>query len=483
MRSCRFLRRGGTAGLLLAAVLLAGCAGSSAGARPDAAAPPADAAREAPAAADAAVPGDVAPGDVAPSDAAPGDGTPGDAATAVRQGRLVGGTGDWPGGIGGVRYRSGAQSGFTDATGAFSYELGSPVTFGVADVDFRATPGADWLSPYQLAATGACVESAELERLLVLLQSLDADGDPATGTQIDHFPAGTTARQLSALTGADVATLIGQLIPGRSPVATADAVNAFITQIDGELWAQIGMDTFDTTDSAQRSQGVTTDGTYWYFSWRLGLQKTDLGYNVIEKNALAIPALLAATEGSDHIGDIDYYNGTLYVPIEDSSSYTHPNIVKFDLDLNAGQVYPVDNTLMTAGVPWVCVDGPRASVYIAQWDPTPAIYVLALGDLTYVRSIPLSVTLGRIQGAKVFEGAFYASDDNAVKSIYKINLETGTVIDLFDMNHGNEEEGLAFLALPDGSLMHTQNATASATAIEFRHHQRTREPLRKRVCP
>jgi hypothetical protein len=251
--------------------------------------------------------------------------------------------------------------------------------------------------------------------------------------------------------------------------------------MDGEIWTPVSMETFDTINSAERSQGVTTDGTYWYFSWRLGLQKTDLDGNVVMSNALAIPLILAL-QGSDHIGDIDCWGGHLYVPIEDSASYSAPKVVLFDLDLNAGTVFSIPNTLLTEGVPWVAVDGPRDSVYLAEWNPTPAIFVFALGDLTYRREIPLSTTLGRIQGAKVFEGALYANADDDGKTAYKINLETGTVIELFALHASFEVEGLALLARPDGTLLHTLNATPTATAMEFRHYARTREPLRKLVC-
>jgi len=46
-----------------------------------------------------------------------------------------------------------------------------------------------------------------------------------------------------------------------------------------------------------------------------------------------------------------------------------------------------------------------------------------------------------------------------------------------------EQEGLAFLERSDGTAMHTMNANSSTTAIEFRHHQRTRLPLRDSICP
>lgn len=144
-----------------------------------------------------------------------------------------------------------------------------------------------------------------------------------------------------------------------------------------------------------------------------------------------------------------------------------------------GKVFSLPADKLTKGVPWVAVDGVRGAMYAAEWDPAPAVLVFHLGDASFEREIPLSEVLGRIQGAKVFEGALYANSDNAAKTIYKLNLETGTVIELFALNQTFEMEGIAFLAMPDGTLMHTQNATTQATAMEYRHHKRVREPLRR----
>lgn len=427
---------------------------------------------------------DAGTGDAGTPDAGPADSGTSDA--GVHTGALVGGSGVWPGAISGVHYRSGAQSGFTDDAGTFTWEDGAPITFSVGDVDFRATTGKSRLCAWQLANPGTCTQSTELERLLVLLASLDVDGDPATGTALQPQGPAVTQRAFSSLTDADVAALIAARIPGRTPVPVLDAVDGFIRQVDGELWAEKSFDTFSATDSAFRSQGVTTNGQSWFFSWRLGFEKTDLAFNTTDSSHhLAIPLALALA-GSNHIGDIDLNGNTLWAPIEDGTAYQKPYLVEYDATtLTAGATHLLSNTLLTQGVPWVGVDAPRASLYVAQWDPTPGILVYSLSTVTYQKTIPIRPTLGRIQGAKVFEGSLYASLDDTAKSIFKINLDTGTAQSLFGVTGaaGGEEEGLAFLLRPDGTLLHTQNANSSATAMEFHHHQRTRDPLRLLLCP
>jgi len=395
----------------------------------------------------------------------------------------VGGSGVYPGGIAGVHFRSGTQSGFTDDSGTFAYVVGEPVTFSVADVDFRSSGGAPMLSPWQLAASGECTEGPELVRLLVLLDSLDSDGDPSNGTQVPAVPPSATQRSFAALSAADVAALVDQLIPGRSVVDNDSAEDVFIRQMDGEVWQQIGIDRFPNAAGAVRSQGVTSDGASWYFSWTLGLEKTALDYTTQVSRVSAIPPELSRL-GDKHIGDIDFWNGTLYAPLEDTGPYVQPHIALYDpATLVAGQTYALPTTLLTDGVPWVAVDGPRGNIYVAVWDPTLAIFVFDLTTVTYTRSIPLRPPLGRIQGAKVFEGSLYASTDDAAKDIFKVNLDSGTVIPLFALNQNFEEEGLAFLARPDGSLLHTLNVFSVGLGSELRHHQRTRLPLRQAVCP
>ena len=83
--------------------------------------------------------------------------------------------------------------------------------------------------------------------------------------------------------------------------------------------------------------------------------------------------------------------------------------------------------------------------------------------MNYVGQIQLDETIGRIQGAKVHNGALYAASDNDEKSVYKIDLETGHVEELFRIldlpgtfaaDPFLETEGMAFYEGTDGSTMH-----------------------------
>jgi hypothetical protein len=380
---------------------------------------------------------------------------------------------------------------FTDAAGTFLYLAGETVTYSYADVDFLPTPGAPMISPWQLAAQGQCSPSSELTLLLVLLDSLDQDADLADGLQLPETPMGTTQRSFANLVTSDVDELINAGLPGGLdggmaldaglPVDGGLAVIDFITEMDGEVWQQIGMDNFYVVSGEERSQGVSTDGTNWIFSWQLGFDITDQSYNTIVQNDLAIPLNLAAL-GVNHMGDNDYWDGGIYVGAEDGPAYQNPYVLQFDSQLNYVQGFALSPNMMDAGVPWAAVDGPNGHIIVANWTYSPVLFLLDLNTGAYVSQLPITQTLQDIQGAKLFEGSLYASTDDANQTIYKIDMETGVVIQLWQFNFNQEEEGCAFLAQASGALFHTLDVNPTNTGMEFRHHQRTRAPLRNSVC-
>jgi hypothetical protein len=384
--------------------------------------------------------------------------------------------------IAGLSYSAGSQKGTTDAKGTFSYDPGSTVTFTLGAYTFGSAPSAALLTPYQLAASATCEDTDALVRLVSVLQALDGDAMGANGITLPTAAVSASPSPLSTAADADVAAFVGTLAPGHVMPTKTDGLRAFITAFDGEAWTQKTTDTFDLTTALLRGQGVATDGTSWFFSGTTGLERTNDAFSSQKSSAIAIPpALLIA--GSDHIGDIDLWNGTLFAPIEDKG-YKAPKVVLFDPgSFSSGTVFDIPVSLQSAGVPWIAVDGPRSVAYMAEWDPTPVIHVFALSTMVYQRDITLSRTLGRIQGAKVYKGQLYVSMDDAMKSIVKVHLGSGTVIDLFQIgDSGIEEEGIVMRATADGTLLHTLNVTSSRKASELRHHANTRAPLRWTAC-
>lgn len=402
----------------------------------------------------------------------------------VHTGALVGGTGPLPGAIAGMHYRAGDLSGYTDDAGHFKYHAGDQVVFSVGALEFAPVKGATLVSPFQLANGSGCAVGDPLVHVLQIIQSLDGDGKPDNGIQLPELPVGNPSRKVSGLGAVDLAQAVQEATPGAALVDPDVALDRFIRQVDDEAW-DVGTGTsFTLPDALYRGQGVATDGTSWFFSSTNHLQRTNQAFESQVDNAQPIPTAIAQ-EGGNHIGDIDVYDGLLYAPIEDGSAYLHPYIVTYDADTlqPTGKSYALPQNLLTEGVPWVAVDGPRKRVYTAEWDPTERINIFDLeNDLALVKTLELTTAIGRIQGAKVFDGEMYATSDNDEKSIYKIDLDTGTVIKLFALGTtGSEVEGLALTEEADGPHVHIENVVIPK--VEFDDYLRTRAPLRDSVCP
>ncbi|MEK7843152.1 MAG: hypothetical protein AAB241_02865 [Pseudomonadota bacterium] len=89
--------------------------------------------------------------------------------------------------VGGVAYlASSGAAGTTDEKGIYKYNHGDTVEFKLGSLIIGKVKGAPIVTPMELAGDN----SARLQNLLVLLQSLDADGNPENGISI---PAGAAA--------------------------------------------------------------------------------------------------------------------------------------------------------------------------------------------------------------------------------------------------------------------------------------------------
>lgn len=84
----------------------------------------------------------------------------------------------------GIHFKSGGQSGFTDADGHFTYEVGGTVTFSIGDIVLGSATGGAVITPVNLAGAGAQVTDPKVVNILRLLQTLDDDDNPDNGIQI-----------------------------------------------------------------------------------------------------------------------------------------------------------------------------------------------------------------------------------------------------------------------------------------------------------
>jgi hypothetical protein len=244
-----------------------------------------------------------------------------------------------------------------------------------------------------------------------------------------------------------------------------------VTANAADTWKVVGSNVFGLPDGFYRSQGMTTDGSSDYFSWQFGLEKTDLNYNEQLRNSSislstgqvtsGIPASLSA-QGYDHIGDIDTAGGIIYASLDNSqtkpNSYSQPAIALYDANTlqYTGTSYtlnPPDGTHDIAS--WVAVDASAGLAYGMAYDGATEMAVYNLSDFSFVKYVQLSQTLDSVQGGKLFDGWMYMSSNDSTRSVYRTNVVTGEVQDLFTVKqpYDQEVEGLSVTAGANGEAV------------------------------
>lgn len=240
-----------------------------------------------------------------------------------------------------------------------------------------------------------------------------------------------------------------------------------------EPWIMVEKFMFSGVDSS-RGQGVTTDGTNWYFSGTNALEKTTGSFDPQLLVNPAIPDILKNPSkysdiGLNHIGDIDYADGKLYISLDTSNrspttggKYERPVFAIYDAKTMTflGQAYVLNPPHGTHDVAsWVAVDAKNGLGYGMAYGNAKELAVYNLSDWSFKQYIPLSQTIDQAQGGKIFNGWMYFSTDNDDKLIYRANLTTGQVelLGNLKMNGEQEIEGLAFKRTPQGWSMYILN--------------------------
>jgi hypothetical protein len=123
----------------------------------------------------------------------------------------------------GLGYVSGAHSGLTDKSGAFTYEVGQGIAFSVGAVTIGAVPTAKALvTPVDLVAQGTGTSNHVLN-VVRFLMMLDQDGNPNNGIQVSAAVTAAAASWAPVdFDTADLPTTLGALIQQAS---TADGVS------------------------------------------------------------------------------------------------------------------------------------------------------------------------------------------------------------------------------------------------------------------
>jgi hypothetical protein len=187
--------------------------------------------------------------------------------------------------VAGLTYTSTSHSGTTDGSGNFTCAAGEDVTFSVNSLVLGTVPCLPVITPIELVTKGkykwdgvtqsgdkfselSDAENKKLKRLLMLMQTVDTNGDPSDGISVDANLAtalsgmSMTQSQLDSLltedSDADFTTALTSLVSamgGSTAVASsASAISHFQTTLNSQTACTTG----DITGSATVS-GVTPD--------------------------------------------------------------------------------------------------------------------------------------------------------------------------------------------------------------------------------
>ena len=263
--------------------------------------------------------------------------------------------------------------------------------------------------------------------------------------------AAAVMRRLAALSLTAFMTFLSVLTLG------IDALSA------GKRHPEVSKDNILLIGAAERSQGITTDGKYYYFSSKWGLTKSELdGKTCVKSNPLAIPKKLKDEYGLAHIGGISYSkaDNCIYAGLEDSKVWEYPVVAVYDADTLkfTGRYYILDKALHTRGLPWVAVDNDRGLLIALDHSKkaNELIFYDMADNMKYVGSVKLSETVRSIQGAEMYRGMLYAATNDDTQAVYKIDPKSGEVSKYFDrsLTKGSEGEGITVLETADGAVFH-----------------------------
>lgn len=207
----------------------------------------------------------------------------------------------------------------------------------------------------------------------------------------------------------------------------------------------IAKNTYVLYDYHMSSQGVTNDGENFYFSGTKNLGKADMETGEIYLiTTNAIPDELEEKYGCNHIGGLSYYDGIVYAAVEAGPEYLYSFIVLYDAETltYTGEYYEAPYDYHKEGVPWCAVDVERNCIYTAEWSNAKVLNVFNLDTMKLEKTIELSETIDRIQGAEMFGDKLYMScdEENDMKRIFSVDVETGKVEAVFTRNIGKEFE-------------------------------------------
>lgn len=221
----------------------------------------------------------------------------------------------------GLSYVSGGQSGTTDASGKFTYEVGKTIKFFIGNIVLGETSAKGNMTPVDLVS-GADAANTQVLKITQFLMTIDSDGDPTNGITISNATntAAQSASPIDFATATDATLTTALAALTANTLVTVSAAQTHLTSSIYGLYAGTYSGTFSGTDSGvwtatiDSSGAITGTGT----SSQVGL--FSVSGQISTSGASTFSPSGGTSTGASFSGSIDVATGTMSGTWSNSSS-------------------------------------------------------------------------------------------------------------------------------------------------------------------
>jgi hypothetical protein len=227
------------------------------------------------------------------------------------------------------------------------------------------------------------------------------------------------------------------------------------------------------------AQGTCNDGTNTYLTQTTWIQQRGPDYSYHNGPSNFSPAAGLTGFSSVHLGDPDYYQGFIYVPMEvtfgapqgsinvDIAIFTATNLARY-------AAIQVSNYQSEASA--VCIDpvlSNSVALFVTSFESgstNDGIYEYSVNNVTnlaFVKALPLTQNIRFMQGIICVGGMLYVIADNgSAGEVYQVNPTNGVVVPLarLDIAHETEWEGLDYF---QGFLVAAEATSGTINSYDF----------------
>ena len=222
------------------------------------------------------------------------------------------------------------------------------------------------------------------------------------------------------------------------------------------------------------NQGLAFSGDNWFFTETTTICKLSRNLSkIIKCNFDPIPGFLKEKEYF-HLGDLDYYDDLLVIPVE-KTKYVKPAVIAI-YDSNTLKLLNYSYTSQDH-MPWIALDN-NGYIYTSEYSPVTEIYIYHIKQVGFgnyikpIKVIKLKKSLKNIQGGVVVKNGLLALTSDDGDHIYFINISTGDIIGKVRLPGLYEMEGIEYVKEDNKEFFYVLfNTQGLGKNVLYRYHR------------